>query len=58
LWEKVRLQIPRFDKLSSSLSDLGVEDRVVSKTLSRIERSEIEPPKTGMRGKKETKPAL
>jgi DNA polymerase-3 subunit delta' len=32
------LQIPPFDRLSSSLSDLGVEDRVVS---------EVEPPKAG-----------
>ena len=36
--ERTRLKIPPFDGLSSSLSDLGVEDRVVS---------EVEPPKAG-----------
>jgi hypothetical protein len=37
------LKIPPFDELSSSLSDLGVEDRVVSPSTSfRI--NEVEPP--------------
>jgi hypothetical protein len=35
------LKIPPFDEFSSSLSDLGVEDRVVS---------EVEPPPAGVRG--------
>jgi|GEM_PF-886459 len=52
--EEPKSKIPPFGRLSSSLSDLpstlslrtkcGVEDRVVSKTLSQIERSEVEPP--------------
>jgi len=37
--EWVHGKVPPFDKLSSSLSDLGVEDRVVSKA---------EPPRAGL----------